>query len=94
MNAKATELLNNEEFLKKVLPMEAEDAQKAFAAEGAEITVEELNEIAAEVNKVLARKNDGELTDVDLEAVAGGKKNTTVFLVGVAVGIAIVCAPW
>lgn len=96
MNAKATELLKTAEFLKKVLPMEPAEALKAFEAEGAEITIDELNELAAEINKGLENSGEGELSAEALENVAGGKMDPGLFwfAVGVGVGIGITCAPW
>ena len=96
MNAKATELLKNGEFLKKVLPMEPAEALKAFEAEGAEITVDELNAIAAEINKGLQNGGEGELSADELEGVAGGAKKSDLvwFAIGVGIGIGITCAPW
>jgi len=97
MNAKATELLKNGEFLKKVLPMEPAEALKAFEAEGAEITIDELNAIAAEINKGLQNGGEGELSADELEGVAGGavkKSDMVLFAIGIGIGIGITCAPW
>lgn len=95
MNTKAETLFNDEEFLKKVLVMLPEDAQKEFAKKGAEITLEELNGIAKQINAVLSGSE--ELDESALDNVAGGawsRWQTVKYAAGVAVGIAIVCAPW
>ena len=92
MNNRAMELFKDEEFLKKVLVMSPEDAQKEFEKEGGEITVDELNDIAAKINKAL--QSNGELDEESLDDVVGGAFNYVKFGVGVAVGIAVVCAPW
>ena len=72
MNEIAQKLFENEEFLKKILPMEPAEVVKAFEAEGGEITEEELLEIAAEVQKQLA---SDELDETALDDVAGGLTN-------------------
>lgn len=93
MNNRTIELFKDEEFLKKVLVMSPADAQKEFEKEGGEITIDELNDIAAKINKVL--QNNGELDEESLdEVVGGGNAGVVKFAIGVAVGIAIVCAPW
>lgn len=93
MDERTIELFKDEAFLKKVLVMEPEEAQKAFAEAGGTITVDELKDIAAQVNKFIT--SNGELDEGSLEEVTGGAKAATIkFAVGVAVGIAIVCAPW
>ena len=94
MNEIAQKLFENEEFLKKVLPMEPAEVVKAFEAEGGEITEAELLEIAAEVKKQTA--ND-ELDESVLDDVAGGltaaqrkvMKAAAFGIVAVGVGVAI-----
>lgn len=95
MNARAEELFKDEEFLKKILGISAEDAQKEFLKKGAEITVDELNDIAAQINATIS--SGEELDETALDHVAGGawsRWQTVKFAAGVAVGIAVVCTPW
>ena len=97
MNEKMQALFQNEDFMKEVLPMTPEDAVKAFAREGVDITVAELKELAAQINAGITASNaaNGELTEENLAVVTGGMDSKTFwFAVGVGVGIGIVCAPW
>lgn len=97
MNEIAQKLFENEEFLKKILPMEPAEVVKVFEAEGGEITEAELLEIAAEVKKQMA--ND-ELDESALDDVAGGLTNAqkkymkavTFAVVAVGVGAAALCS--
>jgi predicted ribosomally synthesized peptide with nif11-like leader len=58
-------------FAKKLVEQEtAEDAQRFLKAEGMDFTVEELNSFAETVNKY--EESEGELSDEDLDGVAGG----------------------
>lgn len=94
MDEITAKLFQDEEFLKKVCVMSAEDAQKEFAARGSSVTVDELNEYAEQIRAIIA---GGELDEAALEAVAGGamsKWETFKFAAGIAVGIVIVCYPW
>lgn len=95
MNAISEKLLCDEEFLKKTASLSPEEAQKAFEAEGGDITIDELNEFAAAVNKFIANP-DSEFSEEDLDAVAGGltKWQAVKLGAGIAVGIAITCYPW
>ena len=71
-------------FLEKVIAMDSvEDVQAAFKKDkGIEISAKDLEAI----QKVVEEKMDGELSEDDLENVAGGIDAT----IGVAVGTAIV----
>ena len=92
MEEKIKELFANEEFMAKVLPLSPEEAQKEFAKEGVEITVDELNDIAEGIK--LGLNQDGEFTAEELDAVAGGRKKShwISFGVGVALGVGAVAA--
>ena len=96
MNEIAQKLFENEEFLKKILPMEPAEVVKAFEAEGGEITEEELLEIAAEVQKQLA---SDELDETALDDVAGGltkyqKAKTVAAAVGITIAVGIIAVTW
>ena len=71
MNDKLDELLQNVDFLSKVMPLSPEEAQKEFAKEGVEITADELNEIAALLK--ISQSENGELDEAALDGVAGGR---------------------
>jgi predicted ribosomally synthesized peptide with nif11-like leader len=63
------ELLKDESFVKKVSGMKSvEDVQKAFADKGVSISIDEL--------KKMQKAANGELSDGDLESVAGGHSLT------------------
>ncbi len=60
------ELLKDAAFLKEVAAMKSvEEVQKAFAAKGVDISIDELNALQK-------KAMNGELSDADLENVAGG----------------------
>lgn len=78
-------VLKEEGFVKYLLSLETpEAAQKAFADKGIEFTVEEINEIAKELNNSLTAISEDEFTEADLDAVAGGVILEGVTAVGVA----------
>lgn len=66
---KIKELMNNAEFVAKITAMEEpEEVQNAFAEQGIEFTLEQINQIAE-----MAINNDAEELNEDaLDAVAGG----------------------
>ena len=67
---KVTALLKNEDFVKKILAMdEPKDVQAAFKAEGAEISVDDVKALGKVIDAAVSGK---ELSDDDLEDVAGG----------------------
>jgi len=93
MNDITLKLFNDKEFLKKVLPMKPEEAQKEFEANGSDITVEDLRELGNLINKA----TNNELGEDDLENIAGGCwQDIKDMAKGIAIGIAIVgiCTGW
>lgn len=71
MEEKMKNLVQDHEFMNKMLSCEEpEQVQKLFADNGVEITLEEVKTLG----KVLAgmAQSDGELSEDDLEGVAGG----------------------
>ena len=71
MEEKMKNLVQDQEFIKKMLSCEEhEQVQKQFDDNGVEITLEEVKVLG----KVLAgmAQSDGELSEDDLEGVAGG----------------------
>lgn len=85
-NEKIQELLKNEEFLKMIIAMNPEEAQKAFAAKGVDLSIDEITSAGDIINTVL--QNDGELNEAALAAVAGGGKVGS-FLAGFVIGAGI-----
>lgn len=64
------EVLQNKEFATYVLSLEtAEEAQRAFAEQGIEFTIDEIEEIGNAIREISA---SDEFSDTDLESVTGG----------------------
>lgn len=77
MEEKIKELVEDQEFVKKLLSCEEpEQVQKLFADNGVEISLEDVKALG----KALAAmaESDGELSEDDLEAVAGGSAWDTI----------------
>lgn len=69
MNEKINALMEDEGFVESILQLEtAEEVQKAFADKGVDLTVQDIEAIK---DAVIA-KTEGELSEDDLENVAGG----------------------
>ena len=73
LNAKWIPVFENEELIMKVVPMQPEEAQKVLAENGFEFTIDEILEAGKELYALReSLNNGGELSEDDLEAVAGG----------------------
>ena len=69
-NEAFAKLMENEEFVKEMLAQKSEeDVQKLYAANGVELTIEEVREVGKTLNSL---DNDGELDTTALDNVAGG----------------------
>ena len=80
--AKFKELLEDEAFTSKLATLEtAEEVKAAFEEKGVHITVEQINAIHARL-----ASGSGELSDDDLEVVAGGGVDDLVDIVVDGVG--------
>lgn len=88
MNARVTELFGDQEFVKKIISMNGVDAQRAIEAEGGEISLDELHDLATTVNDCIQKINEsnGELDVEDLDAIAGGGKVGAGILLGGCIG--------
>jgi len=86
MEEKIKELMSDREFVKRVASLSAEEAQKVFAENGVEISVDELNGAAKIINQKLS---GNELSADNLDAVSGGKIHWGWYAVGVAAGAAV-----
>lgn len=70
-SVKFQELINDEAFVKKAFCVDSvEEVQAAFAAQGVEITPEEIYAIGDAVSAAVS--GDGELSEDALDSVAGG----------------------
>ena len=71
--AKLEELMKDEAFVKAMFSKESsEEVQKLFAENGVELTMEEVEDIAAAILKA-APAEEGELSEEALGSVAGGR---------------------
>ena len=73
MNEKWMPVLENEELMMKVIPMKPEEALEVLAENGYNFTLDEILEMGKELYALRSKANsDGELSEDDLEDVAGG----------------------
>lgn len=87
MDSKTISLFEDKEFVASIITLSAEDAKIAIEEKGGTITVEELNAIAVQLERM---KNAGEITEEQLEDVSGG--SATIFVAGVLWGMTSVLA--
>ena len=74
---KIKEVSSDEEFVKSLMELETpEEVQKALAEKDIDLSVDDIKKIA----KLIQKKADGELSDEDLESVAGGSVTVAVVL--------------
>lgn len=79
------EIFSDEAFVNSILEMETpQDVQKALSEKGLDLSLEEINTIK---NTLINNDNEGELSEDDLENVAGGVAVTTV-ICGLIIGAA------
>ena len=79
------EIFSDESFVNSILEMETpQDVQKALSEKGLDLSLEEINTIQ---NTLINNDNEGELSEDDLENVAGGVAITTV-ICGLIIGAA------
>lgn len=71
LNAKWIPVFENLELAKKIVPMQPEEAQKVLAENGFDFTIDEILE-AGKVLYEMQNAPEGELSENDLDAVAGG----------------------
>lgn len=71
LNEKWIPVFENLELAKKILPMQPEEAQKVLAENGFDFTIDEILE-AGKVLYEMQNAPEGELSENDLDAVAGG----------------------
>lgn len=71
LNEKWIPVFENLELAQKIVPMQPEDAQKVLAENGFDFTIDEILE-AGKVLYAMQNAPEGELSENDLDAVAGG----------------------
>lgn len=87
--AKIQEVLADKDFIAKVMEMEnPEEVQKAFQAKGIELTLEEIEDAKKEIGNRLENADSEEISDEQLEQVAGGVIGTAVTIATAVVGAA------
>jgi len=73
MDKRWTEILSNEEIVKEMAEIsEPEKLQELLKAEGYDFTVEEIRAFGEEIAAKYSEEAESELTEKDLEDVAGG----------------------
>ncbi len=85
---KFEEALADKEYAAELLKLDPKEAKASLAAKGYEFSDEDLMEMAEAIQKALTQAKDGELSENDLEAVAGGGHIGS-YVAGVAVGVAV-----
>ena len=90
---KLEELFKDEDFVKELAPTASiAEAQAVFAAHGLELTPEEVKAISQQCAGCIKKleENDGELSEKDLEQIAGGALSVDNLMAGFALGGAII----
>ena len=86
MEEKIKEVLAKEGFVEKMLECEEpEQVQALFAAEGVELSLEDIKAVGQSLNMSLSEGD--ELDEDDLDAVAGGSSGVVGIIVDAVVGI-------
>ena len=85
---KFEEILKEEDFVRKLCDMEdPEDVQAAFAEKGVDFTIEEIVEIG---NALSSIETEGEISEAELENVAGGVPGLVLFTLAASAAIAVI----
>ena len=84
---KLTALFQDESFKKEAEPCDTMEAfQELFNSKGLEMTKDEVVEVISQIAEKKQQLDNGEITENDLENVAGGLViSTTVFCIGVGI---------
>ncbi len=94
MNDNIYKLLEEKEFTEKILIMKTpEEIQKAFLDKGVKISIEELEELAKNISKIINNPHaNEEITDSEAENISGGinihkgLRTAAAIIAGVGVG--------
>ena len=82
---KFNKLMEDEKFVKEFLGQESQtDVQKFLAKNDIEMSIEEINEFGKTLDDLVGKNQNGELSEADLESVAGGFFITGITTVAVA----------
>ena len=93
INEIAIAMGTNEEQIKAMFELSAEEAAAQFQAKGYDFTAEELEAFAANLKSMVSQSE--ELDENALDNVSGGSVTACVFLVGVLAGMIIAKKnPW
>jgi predicted ribosomally synthesized peptide with nif11-like leader len=88
--AKLKEIFSEKEFVEKVLAMEtAEDVQAAVKEKGVELSFDEIEAIRKDIANSVEKGDSEEVSDDELEQVAGGVAITTI-VCGLIIGGGVV----
>lgn len=96
---KILELLNKEEFLKKIMILKTpEEVQKIFKDNNIDVSLEEVQSLGDEINLEIARKTK-ELNENELCSISGGVNFSAVNILNMAgyasvMGIGVGCCLW
>lgn len=83
-------LLENEEFCKELMNEATDEAQcKVFLKHGVSVDAEDLKEIANAIDSSVPEEDD-ELSENDLENVAGGFAGTLIVVAGIAIVVGLI----
>ena len=91
-NKKLAELLQDKPFMEKVLEATTEEeVKKLFSEHGMEISAGDINVLAKAIAQ--AAKNDGKLSEKNLESIAGGIESYSDLAAGVSIGLGVAAVP-
>ena len=80
---KIKEVFSDEKFVKSLMELETpEEVQKALAEKDIDLSIDEIKKVA----ELLQKKAEGELSDANLENVAGGSITGLVVFMGICTG--------
>ncbi len=88
------EVFSNEELTKKIVVLEAEEAQKVLAESGYDFSLAEIKAEIEVVKAAVAKAQSEELGEDDLEDVAGGVSHGAYLVTGFVVGVVIASCGW
>ena len=82
-----SEAMKDVKFVEKIIDIQSpEEMQKAFAIKKIDLSLEESQEVISTIKK-LSESKFGEVSDDDLEEIAGGKSNSSVIPFAIVGGL-------
>ena len=79
----------DKEYVAELLKLDPKEAQASLAAKGYDFAEEDIAEMGEALKAAMEQAGKGELSEGDLEAVAGGKGHASSYVAGVAVGVVV-----